>query len=203
MKKLLLCTAVVLFVLGFNSAAAEPAPQPTNKTETAVLGGGCFWCMEAVFEKLPGVKNVVSGYAGGTTENPTYREVCGDDTGHAEVVQIEFDPKQISYGKLLDVFWVAHDPTTLNQQGHDVGTQYRSVIFFQSPEQQAEALRSRELAAAHADAKIVTEIVPLKKFYVAEAYHQDYFRNHPGQPYCQAVIAPKLLKLEQKGVVPK
>lgn len=185
-------------------AAGKPAKEPmtTKTTELATLGGGCFWCLEAVFEKLPGVKAVVSGYAGGRTENPTYKEVCNTDTGHAEVVQVEFDPAVIPYEKLLEVFWQAHDPTTLNRQGADVGTQYRSIILTHSPEQRAAAERSMAVAnAGEFKGKIVTEIVPLKKFYVAEDYHQDFFRNNPRQPYCQAVIAPKLLKLEKKAVI--
>ena len=176
----------------------------TNKLETATLGGGCFWCLEAVYERLPGVKGVVSGYAGGRVDNPTYRQVCNGDTGHAEVVQVEFDPAVISYEKVLEAFWAMHDPTTLNRQGADAGTQYRSVIMYHSPEQLALAERSKAVAnGTRFNGKIVTEIVPLPKFYKAEDYHQDYFRNHPGQPYCQAVIAPKLLKLQKGGVVPK
>ncbi len=175
----------------------------TNRLEKATLGGGCFWCVEAVYEKLPGVKSVVSGYAGGKTENPTYKDICTKNTGHAEVVQIEFDPSVITYERILEVFWVAHDPTTLNRQGADVGSQYRSVIMYHSPEQLALAERSKAVANGAMGGKVVTEIVPLPKFYQAEDYHQDYFRNHPGQPYCQAVIAPKLLKLQKAGTVPK
>ncbi|HRI16029.1 MAG TPA: peptide-methionine (S)-S-oxide reductase MsrA [Verrucomicrobiota bacterium] len=169
----------------------------------ATVGGGCFWCTEAVFEKLPGVSKVVSGYAGGQAANPTYKEVCTGETGHAEVIQIEFDPTVITYDKLLEVFWHAHDPTTKNRQGGDAGTQYRSIILYHSPEQHAAALRSLELANAREfNGRITTEVVPLVKFYPAEDYHQDYFKNHPDKPYCQAVIAPKLYKLEKKGVVP-
>lgn len=204
--------AVWLGLAGWAALGADTAatPKPSKETmtaktsERATLGGGCFWCLEAVFEKLPGVKAVVSGYAGGRTENPTYKEVCHTDTGHAEVVQVEFDPAVISFEKLLEVFWQAHDPTTPNRQGADVGTQYRSIILTHSPEQRAMAERSMALAnAGEFKGRIVTEIVPLKKFYVAEDYHQDFFRNNPRQPYCQAVIAPKLLKLEKKAVVPK
>lgn len=187
--------------------ADEPkggAPAATPKYELATFGGGCFWCTEAVFEKLPGVVAVVSGYAGGHTPNPNYKEICTGETGHAEVIQIEFDPAKISYDALLDAFWQAHDPTTLNRQGADRGPQYRSIILYHSPEQHAAALRSKELANARDfGGKITTEIVALKKFFPAEDYHQDYFRKNPNQPYCQAVIVPKLFKLEKKGVVPK
>lgn len=183
--------------------SAEPS-KSTNQLEKATFGGGCFWCLEAVFERLPGVTNVVSGYAGGQVENPTYQQVCAGITGHAEVVQVEFNPAVIPYEKLLDVFWQSHDPTTLNRQGPDMGTQYRSVILFHSPEQRAAAEQSKEKAnAALFGGGIVTEIVPLRKFHVAEPYHQDYFRNHPNQPYCQVMIVPKLLKLQKSGTVPK
>lgn len=170
------------------------------KTEVATLGGGCFWCLEAVFERVPGVLKVTSGYAGGTVDNPTYEEVCEGKTGHAEVVQIEFNPKQISYEQLLEVFWRAHDPTTLNRQGPDVGTQYRSIILYGSEAQRRAAGKSRaELSAAGTyKSPIVTEIVPLVKFYRAEAYHQDYYRNNPHAPYCTFVIAPKLKELQMK-----
>lgn len=170
----------------------------TNKTETVVLGGGCFWCIEAVFERLPGVKSVTSGYAGGHTKNPTYKEVCNGDTGYAEVAQIEFDPAVTSFDKLLDVFWRAHDPTTLNRQGADVGTQYRSVIFYENDAQKAAAERSRAAATKKFSNPIVTEIAPLTHFYKAEAYHQDYFRNNRNAPYCQLVIEPKLKKLDKQ-----
>lgn len=192
---------------GLLANAADPTPSskettmnPTNRTELATFGGGCFWCLEAVFEKLPGVKSVVSGYAGGQKENPTYKEVCHSDTGHAEVIQIEFDPSIISYEKLLDVFWIAHDPTTRNRQGADVGTQYRSIILYHSLEQLALAERSRSIANApgYYEGRIVTELAQLKTFYPAEDYHQDYFRKNPSQPYCQAVIEPKLRKLMGK-----
>lgn len=167
--------------------------------EKATLGGGCFWCLEAVFERLPGVTNVVSGYTGGNVDKPTYRQVCNGTTGHAEVVQIEFNPAVISYEKILDVFWQCHDPTTLNRQGPDAGTQYRSAIFFHSPEQRAAAEQSKDRAnAVLFGGGIVTEIVPLRQFFVAEDYHQDYFRKHPEQPYCQVMIVPKLLKLEKQ-----
>ena len=173
----------------------------TNKTEIADFGGGCFWCMEAVFERLPGVISVTSGFAGGTTENPTYQEVCTETTGHAEVTEIEFDPAKISYDKLLEVFWQAHDPTTLNRQGADVGTSYRSIILYRSEKQKLEAEKSKIAAQENFKHPIVTEIVPLKKFYQAEDYHQEYYDNNSNAPYCQVVIAPKLEKLEKKKVI--
>jgi peptide-methionine (S)-S-oxide reductase len=170
----------------------------TNHTEIATLGGGCFWCTEAVFQMLPGVKSVTSGYAGGTKENPTYKEVCSGDTGHAEVIQIEYDPKTIAYEKLLETFWEAHDPTTLNSQGADHGTQYRSIILYSSQAQKAAAEKSKAEAQKHFLRPIVTEIVPLMKFYRAEGYHQDYYRDNPNQPYCRMVIRPKVEKFEKK-----
>jgi len=183
-----------------NSAAlAQPThSMNTNKTETATLGGGCFWCMDAVYERLPGVISVTSGFAGGHTSNPTYQQVCTGDTGHAEVTQIEFDPAKISYEKLLDVFWQAHDPTTLNRQGADEGTQYRSIILYHSEAQKLAAEKSK--AGAQKDFKhpIVTEIVPFTKFYKAEDYHQEYYDNNSSAPYCQIVIDPKLRKLHKQ-----
>jgi peptide-methionine (S)-S-oxide reductase len=172
-----------------------------DKIERADLGGGCFWCMEAVFERLPGVISVTSGFAGGTTPNPTYEQVCTETTGHAEVTQIEFDPAKISYAKLLDVFWQAHDPTTLNRQGADVGTSYRSIILYRSEEQKQTAEKSRTEAQKNFKNRIVTEIVPYTKFYKAEDYHQQYFDNNSSAPYCQMVIAPKLHKLEKEKVI--
>jgi peptide-methionine (S)-S-oxide reductase len=173
----------------------------TNKTEIADFGGGCFWCMEAVFERLPGVVAVTSGFAGGTTENPTYREVCTETTGHAEVTEIEFDPAKISYARLLEVFWQAHDPTTLNRQGADEGTSYRSIILYRDEKQKLIAEKSKLAAQKDFHNPIVTEIVPLKKFYKAEDYHQQYFDNNSNAGYCQVVIAPKLQKLERKKVI--
>lgn len=175
------------------------AAQETNRIERATLGGGCFWCLEAVFERLEGVKSVVSGYAGGTTANPTYKEVCSGETGHAEVVQIEYDRRKISFEKLLELFWATHDPTTFNRQGADVGTQYRSVIFHHSEAQKQAAEKSRAAAQKQFPRPIVTEIQPLTKFYPAEGYHQDYYRNNQSAPYCQMVIRPKLQKLEKAG----
>lgn len=167
----------------------------TNRTERLTLGGGCFWCIEAVFERVPGVRSVTSGYAGGHTPNPTYQQVCSGQTGHAEVVQIEYDPAQVSLEQLLELFWKAHDPTSLNRQGHDVGTQYRSIILYENDRQQQIAEASRAEAAKRFAKPIVTEIVPLRAFYPAEAYHQDYYRKNPNAAYCQAVIRPKLEKL--------
>jgi len=172
--------------------------QTTNHTEIATLGGGCFWCTEAIFQMLPGVKKVVSGYAGGTKEKPTYKEVCSGTTGHAEVIQVEFDPSQISYEKVLETFWEAHDPTTLNRQGADVGTQYRSIILYSNDAQNTAAERSKAEAQKQFANPIVTEIAPLKKFYPAEGYHQDYYQQNASQPYCRAVIRPKVEKFEKK-----
>lgn len=167
--------------------------------ELATLGGGCFWCLEAVFENLRGVTRAVSGYAGGKTANPTYREVCGGGTGHAEVVQITFDPAELSYKELLEVFFAIHDPTTLNRQGADIGTQYRSVIFHHSAEQKEIAAQTiAELEQARVwPGRIVTELAPFTAFFPAEDYHQGYYRGNSGQPYCQAVIAPKLAKFRK------
>jgi len=172
-----------------------------NKIEIAVLGGGCFWCMEAVFERLPGVISVTSGFAGGHTPNPTYEQVCTETTGHAEVTKIEFDPSKISYAKLLEVFWQAHDPTTLNRQGADVGTSYRSIILYRSEEQKQIAEKSKAEAQKNFKNPIVTEIVPYSTFFKAEDYHQQYFDNNSRAPYCQMVIAPKLQKLEKSKVI--
>lgn len=168
--------------------------------EIATLGGGCFWCLEAVFNQMQGVESAISGYCGGATENPTYKEVCSGDSGHAEAVQITFDPALLSFRALLEVFFTIHDPTTLNRQGNDVGSQYRSAIFYHSREQQAEAEKMvAELAAAHVwPDPIVTEIVPLDKFYPAEGYHQEYFKLHGEQPYCRVVVAPKVAKFREK-----
>lgn len=169
-------------------------------TELATFGGGCFWCLEAVYEQLKGVERVVSGYAGGHVPNPTYEQVCSGATGHAEVVQITFDPAAIAYADLLDVFFTIHDPTTLNRQGADVGTQYRSVIFTHSAAQQAaatQAIQALSAAGLWRD-PIVTEVVPLAVFYPAEDYHQQYFRRNPAQGYCQFVIAPKVAKFRKQ-----
>jgi peptide-methionine (S)-S-oxide reductase len=170
------------------------------QTEVATLGGGCFWCLEAVYVMLKGVQHVRSGYAGGHTPNPTYQEVCTGQTGHAEVVQVEFDPNVIGYREILEIFFIIHDPTTLNRQGADVGTQYRSVIFYHTPEQQAIA---QEVIQDYTERRlwpnpIVTEVAPLPEFFEAEDYHQDYYANNPYQPYCQVVIAPKVAKVRKQ-----
>lgn len=186
-----------LFISALLGALLSPMTTEAN-TETLVLGGGCFWCTEASYQLLPGVKSVVSGYAGGTTENPTYKEVCSETTGHAEVIRIKFDPEKITLREVLDFFWEIHDPTTLNRQGADVGTSYRSIILYANEEQRVTAEASLKSAQAIFRDPIVTEIVPLRKFWPAEDYHQDYFAKNPSQGYCQAVIAPKISKLERK-----
>ncbi len=189
-----------LWLGGIATGQAQPKPMEntTNQLESAVVGGGCFWCTEALFQMLPGVKSITSGYAGGTTENPTYKQVCTGTTGHAEVIKIEFDPKLVSYGKIIDTFWDAHDPTTLNRQGADTGTQYRSIILYNSDAQKLAAEKSKAAAQKRFSDPIVTEIIPLKKFYPAEGYHQNYYRNNPNQGYCQVVIRPKVEKFEHK-----
>jgi peptide-methionine (S)-S-oxide reductase len=171
-----------------------------NSLEIATLGGGCFWCIEAAFQEIRGVINVESGYAGGTTVSPTYEQVCTGTTGHAEVVQVTFDPKIISFKDILEVFFTAHDPTTLNRQGADVGTQYRSVIFYHNQRQKkiAEQVIQKFDAARVRDDAIVTTVEPLKKFYKAEDYHRKYFNRHPEAAYCRVVIAPKIAKLRKK-----
>lgn len=171
-----------------------------HDAEIATLAGGCFWCLEAVFENLRGVERVVSGYSGGHATNPSYHQVCAGTTGHAEVVQITFDPQVVSYRELLEVFFTIHDPTTLNRQGADVGTQYRSAIFHHSPEQKATAEEViAEIEAARVwDSPIVTEVAPITHFYPAEAYHQQYYQRNAGQPYCQVVIAPKVAKVRKQ-----
>ena len=170
------------------------------KIETAVLGGGCFWCLEAVFDNLQGVKSVEAGYMGGHVVKPTYRQVCAGDTGHVEVIRITFDADEISFPELLDVFFTIHDPTTLNRQGNDVGTQYRSVIFYTSDEQRLQAEQAiAAINASHAwPDPVVTTIEPAKEFFIAEDYHQEYFANNSYQPYCQFVVAPKVKKFQQK-----
>jgi len=172
----------------------------TNQSAVATLGGGCFWCLEAVFKDLRGVTSVVSGYAGGAVKNPSYEQVCGGRTGHAEVVQITFDPSVIDYADLLRVFFSIHDPTTPNRQGHDVGTQYRSIILTHSPEQAriATEIVGEINAAKIWPAPIVTQIEELQVFYPAEAYHQDYFERNPNAGYCQAVVAPKVAKFRKQ-----
>jgi peptide-methionine (S)-S-oxide reductase len=169
-------------------------------TETATLGGGCFWCLEAVYEQLEGVGRVVSGYSGGHVDNPNYKQVTRGNTGHAEVVQVTFDPHVISFREILQVFFVIHDPTTLNRQGADVGPQYRSAIFYHDQDQQDTARQViQEISEAEIwDQPIVTEVVPFKSFYQAEDYHQEYYRRNPGQGYCRVVIAPKVAKFRQR-----
>ena len=176
----------------------ETAELP-KKMETATFGGGCFWCVEAVFQKLKGVEAVRSGYMGGRTINPTYKDICTGLTGHAEVIQIDFDPGVITFPELLEVFWSTHDPTTLNRQGNDVGTQYRSAVFYENDAQKSAAEQyKKELNEAKAfRSPIVTEIVPAEKMYVAEDYHQNYFNNNPNQGYCRAIIPAKLEKLKK------
>jgi peptide-methionine (S)-S-oxide reductase len=173
----------------------------SRATATATLGGGCFWCLEAVYQEVDGVTRIVSGYAGGHVPNPTYEQVCGKQTGHAEVVQVTFDPAKLPYRQVLETFFAIHDPTTPNRQGNDVGPQYRSVIFYHDDAQRATASAIiAELTAEHAfDAPIVTEVLPLPAFYPAEDYHQNYYRQHTSQPYCTFVISPKLAKF-RKGL---
>lgn len=165
--------------------------------EIAILGGGCFWCMEAVYLEVKGVVRVESGYMGGHVEQPTYEQVCGGATGHAEVVRVEYDPAQVSYRDILEIFFTIHDPTTLNRQGNDIGTQYRSVIFFNAPEQEATARQVMAEMAAVWDAPLVTQVQPEQVWYKAEDYHQDYFRQHPLQGYCAFVVAPKVAKFKK------
>jgi peptide-methionine (S)-S-oxide reductase len=182
-----------------SEAAVTPSPAAATATKKATFGAGCFWCVEAIFERVEGVLSVESGYAGGTVKDPTYEQVCGGDTGHAEAVQITFDPAKVSYDTLLEIFWKTHDPTTPNRQGADVGTQYRSVVFVHDAEQRkaAEALKAEIDAAKIYDAPIVTQIVPYDGFWKAEDYHQGYYDANRGKPYCRMVIAPKVEKLEK------
>jgi peptide-methionine (S)-S-oxide reductase len=199
-------TFALLLSLSFNCANKKNTiPEKTmisknisTNLDTATLGAGCFWCVEAIFNELKGVEKVLPGYSGGINENPTYKEVCEGTTGHAEVCQIHFDPEIISFEEILEVFWTTHDPTTLNRQGNDVGTQYRSVIFYNSEEQKTKAIKSKEnIAPKIWEKEIVTEIVPLTVFYEAEEYHHDYFENNPNQGYCKIVIEPKVLKFRK------
>jgi peptide-methionine (S)-S-oxide reductase len=182
------------------SSLTSPSMEETTlRTDTATFGTGCFWCTEALFQQLDGVLKVTSGYTGGQVKNPTYKEVCDGNTGHAEAVEIVYDPEKITFDELLEAFWQAHDPTTLNRQGNDVGTQYRSAIFFHNAEQKAKAEKYKaELDKSGAwDKPIVTEISPASTFYVAENYHQDYYNNNGSAPYCYYVIRPKLEKFEK------
>jgi len=194
-----LFTSLMFGLVAITAPAAETGDPPT---ERITFGGGCFWCIEAVFQRLKGVTAVVSGYAGGKIENPNYKQVCTGETGHAEVVQIEFQPKIISYEKLMEVFWAAHDPTTLNRQGADAGTQYRSVVFYENERQKELTEKSKAAAQKNFIAPIVTEISPLTKFYKAEDYHQNYYNlNGAKNGYCSVVITPKLQKLLHKGLI--
>ncbi|MFQ6676813.1 MAG: peptide-methionine (S)-S-oxide reductase MsrA [Fidelibacterota bacterium] len=182
---------IVLFtLLGAKIMAVEP--------ETVVLGAGCFWCVEAIYERIDGVISVEAGYSNGITEKPTYQDVCGGNTGYAEVAKIRFDPQKVSFSEILDMFWKSHDPTTLNRQGADVGTQYRSGIYFQSDLQKEIAEKSMTNAQTAFNQNIVTEIEPLDQYYTAEDYHQNYYENNKNAPYCSYVIAPKLKKLNLK-----
>jgi peptide-methionine (S)-S-oxide reductase len=171
-----------------------------NNQNVAVFGGGCFWCTEAVFSDLKGVTAVAPGYAGGTVPNPSYEAVCGGKTGHAEVIKIDYDPSQIAFNDLLTVFFATHDPTTLNRQGNDIGTQYRSIILYsdESQKHDAEAFIKKLNDGDPKGRPVVTEVKPLEKFYEAEDYHHNYFKNNPGQPYCQVIIEPKVQKLEKQ-----
>jgi peptide-methionine (S)-S-oxide reductase len=177
-------------------AEASMKDDASDRHNLATFGGGCFWCIEAVLQRIEGVLGITSGYAGGTTPNPTYEEVCSGETGHAEVVQVAFDPALISYEEVLDIFWQAHDPTTLNRQGPDTGTQYRSVIFSANDAQHQAAEASKKKAQAKHRSPIVTEILPLETFWKAEDYHQNYYNTHQSQGYCRMVISPKLKKLK-------
>ncbi len=193
-----IASAILALLLAQPMVRAEGAtvtpPSPT--TAQAVLGGGCFWCLEAVYEDVPGVLEVSSGYAGGHVDHPSYQQVITGRTGHAEVVRITYDPAQIDYDKLLEIFWVIHDPTTADRQGNDVGNQYRSIILFQdqAQEQSARASIAREEATGSYRGPFTTQVLPLERFWPAEAYHQDYFRNNPDKPYCAFVVAPKVMK---------
>ena len=195
MRNLILLSAFAFAIFPSVMNAVPASSSPPSKTATATFGGGCFWCVDAVYQEVPGVIKITSGYAGGTVPNPTYDQVCTGRTGHAEVVQITYDPSRVSYDQLLDLFWKAHDPTTLNSQGADHGTQYRSIILTSTPEEAAAAEVSKKKAQAQFTDPIVTEIVPLTVFYPAEGYHQDYYSQNKQAPYCRAVIAPKLKKL--------
>lgn len=200
---------IVAGALPANVASAEPNAkandraagdkQKEKKVEVATFGNGCFWCTEAVFEELKGVESAVSGYSGGRVPNPTYEQVCTGATGHAEVIQVTYDPAVITFPELLEVFWKTHDPTTLNQQGPDHGTQYRSAVFYHSDEQRelAEKYKQRLDESGAFDAPIVTEITKFQKFYPAEDYHQQYFQDNPRQPYCRAVVKPKVVKFRK------
>lgn len=196
--------AVLASCSPMSANSSSPTPDSikwSGQTEVAVFGSGCFWCTEAVYEHVPGVKRVVSGYTGGHVKNPTYKEVCEGSTGHAECTRIEFDPAVVSYSRLLEIFFESHDPTTLNRQGADEGMQYRSAVFYVNEAQKAAAEAAKLAAQKDFDDPIVTEISPLGTFYEAEDYHQDYFKNNPNAGYCAFVIKPKVKKLQQKGTI--
>ncbi|MBP6825460.1 MAG: peptide-methionine (S)-S-oxide reductase MsrA [Saprospiraceae bacterium] len=176
----------------------DGTPAISGQTEVATLGGGCFWCVEAVFQDLKGVLQVESGYSGGHVDNPSYREICNGTTGHAEVIRVTFDPGVITFREILEIFFSFHDPTTLNRQGNDAGTQYRSAIFYHSPEQKADAEEIKKSEQENWSDTIVTEITPFVKYYKAEDYHQNYYKEHQSQPYCSVVISPKVRKLREK-----
>lgn len=188
-------TIVLVLLLAYCQTYGQKG-NSMNKVDQITLGGGCFWCVEAVYERIPGVQSVESGYAGGSTPNPTYEQVCDGNTGHAEVAQLTYDPSKVTLEEILELFWRAHDPTTLNRQGADAGTQYRSVIFYVNEQQKEVAEKSKNTAQKEFSVPIVTEIKPLDKFYKAENYHQDYYKNNPNAPYCSFVIRPKLKKLK-------
>ncbi len=201
MKKLFIIIPLAL-VVGLAPIIGQNKGKPMSENiKTATLGGGCFWCIEAIYEKVEGVVDVVSGYAGGHVKNPTYKQVCDGTTGHAEVCQIHFDADKISYDEMLRIFWLAHDPTTLNRQGGDVGSQYRSVVYYHDDQQKDAAEKSLKEAQVDFNDPIVTEIQPLDQFYKAEVHHQDYFANNPNAPYCTFVIKPKMDKLKKKGTI--
>lgn len=206
-SQILAAASFLALFVACSPMSANPSSPSSNsikwsgQTEVAVFGSGCFWCTEAVYEHVPGVKRVVSGYTGGHVKNPTYREVSDGSTGHAECTRIEFDPAVVSYAQLLELFFESHDPTTLNRQGADEGTQYRSAIFFVDDAQKAAAEKAKQAAQKNFDDPIVTEITPLGVFYEAEDYHQDYFKNNPNAGYCAFVIRPKMKKLQQKGAI--
>ena len=203
MKQLLIKLPLVILLINSVITSQQKGIKQMSKQglEVATLGGGCFWCVEAVFERVDGVVDVISGYAGGHKKNPTYNDVTKGDTGHAEVCQISFDPNQISYEGILEIFWQAHDPTTLNRQGNDYGSQYRSAIYFHDKEQKIVAKEPKKQASKSFKDPLTTELKALDKFYLAEVYHQDYFENNPNVPYCTFVIAPKLDKLKKKGTI--
>ena len=202
MKKLIKLPLVFMLIFSTISLQQKGKELMSKQLlEVATLGGGCFWCVEAVFERVEGVVDVVSGYAGGHKKDPTYNDITKGNTGHAEVCQISFNPSEISFEGILEIFWQAHDPTTLNRQGNDSGTQYRSAIYFHDKKQEEIAVSSMKKTSKNFKDPLTTELKALDKFYLAEVYHQDYFENNPNVPYCTFVIAPKLNKLKKKGTI--